>query len=351
MRTKKDVCRFFVGCFPNGLISLLIAQVLLLLGFALSLFTLLDCKFVVADVFDGDDSSAPPSNSTAWDTLDARTGFGFMSYQDASGVCLLEKWGNDEAKYNRDNQQGTETSVEETFSKYVDWLGPQWDKGRNYLFASLGGAFVVFAWVLTMMCIAHVRPLRILAAAIPVAGIVPLQLATLSILNSEFCLERNCNLGRSGIGTICASAMYFAGGIALLFTKNYTPKQGEVYYPEPLQQPRQEQRRRTSQNGGDVEMVDIVEDVSFVIEENRERRSSGHTEDVVIGDGLAEAQEIKPHMVFLHEDGEENNNHQHPLTNQPSPPYIIPASPPEETIPTVTDVRILDDGPKTKIAP
>mmetsp|Transcript_5936 Transcript_5936/g.11649 ORF Transcript_5936/g.11649 Transcript_5936/m.11649 type:complete len:355 (-) Transcript_5936:32-1096(-) len=353
MRNEKtkatDTCRCCAGCFPNGLISLLIAQVLLLLGFSLSMFTMFDCKFVVANVF-GSDSAAPPGNSTAWGELESRTGFGFLSYQDASGVCLLESWGSEESHPN--NGQGPPTSGEEQFYNYVDWLGESWATGRNCLLSSLGGAFVVFVWVLTMMCIAHIRPLRILAATIPVVGIMPLQLATLSVLNSEFCIERDCDLGRSGIAAICAGAMYFAGGITLCFTKKYSFKADcEEDISEPGEQ-MQEQRRR-SRNVGDVEMVsiaeDIVEEVSFVIEEDQGRRSSGHVEEVVIGDGLAEAQEIKPDMVFLHEDGEENNN-PGPSAVPPSP-IVLQATPPEEAIPTVTDVRILEDGPKTKIAP
>ena len=343
-KQAKDTCGYCVGCYPNGLVSLLIAQVLLLLAFLLSATAMFDCRFVVADVFDSN-SVSPPDNLTAW-TIDARTGFGFISYQDASGGCLIESWADEEQ--DRSNEQDAITSVETKVTNYIDWLGDDWAQGRNCLGSTLGGGFVVFIWIITMMCIAHIQPLRILAAAIPVLGIMPLQIATLSVLNSEFCTERDCNLGRSGIGAICAGAMYFAGGIALLFTKNYSRKREEEDGSEPREE-MQEQRRR-SRNEGDVEMVDIVEEVSFVIEDDRGRQNVGHVEEIVIGDGLAEAQEIKPDMVFLHEDGEENNN-PGPSAVHPSPPRVIQAAPPEEMIPTVTDVQILEDGSKTKVAP
>ena len=99
-------------------------------------------------------------------------------------------------------------------------------------------------------------------------------------------------------------------------------------------------------------MVDVA-DASYVIEDDRARQSAGVIDEIIIGDGMAEAQEIKPDMVFLHEDGEANVPNS-PAVAQPPPPAAAAATTTathEGDIPTVTDVHILDDESKTKVAP
>ena len=305
-----------------------------------------DCRFVEADVFDG--VSLPPDNFTAWDA-DARTGFGFISYQDASGNCMIEIWANDmdelESNHNKTNGNNV-TGLEEWdnyVENYMDWLGEDWERARYYLGFALGASFVVFVWIIAMMCIAHVWGLRMLAAAIPFFGIMPLQFASLSVLNSDFCEERRCDLDRSGVGAICAGSMFFAGGIALLFTKSYSPRRDEEIESEP-----ESYRQGSPGDPAGVEMVEIVEDASFVIEDDRAQENSNQVEEVVIGDGLAEALEIKPDMIFLHEDGDDNDNGMTAVHQ--SPPSAAAASA-QEVIPTVTDVLVVDELSKTKVAP
>lgn len=345
-----DVCGCCVGCYPNGLISLLIAQVLLLLGFLLTVTSMLDCIFVEADVYTSESILTAPDNNTLWDVND-RTGFGFISYQDPSGKCLIETWASENEQDSDGNIQEAEDQVED----YMNWLGEDWRRATYFLGFAVGASFILFVWVICMMCIAHNRPLRLLAAAIPLLGIMPLQLASLSVLDSDFCVERNCTLGRSGMASVCAGAMYFAGSVALCFMKRYSSNRDEE---EDIEQPAEQ--RQSSHQPAEVEMVEVaVEDASFVIEDDRARRSSGQMDEAIVGDGMAEAQEIKPDMVFLHDDGEAQEPS--PVAGYPSSPHVSAAasaavaSPAaaatEDEIPTVTDVQILDDGSKTKVAP
>ena len=99
-------------------------------------------------------------------------------------------------------------------------------------------------------------------------------------------------------------------------------------------------------------MVDIVEDASFVIEDDRARPNNGQVEEVVIGDGLTEALEIKPDMIFLHQDGDDRDGSPVVIQQSPRPPPAA-ATPSEAVIPTVTDVQVVDDESlsKTKVAP
>ena len=221
---------------------------------------------------------------------------------------MIEPWGDDFGDSLRPNNSSNISGVnitgpgdwEHYVEDYMDWLGDDWDRPRYFIGSAIGAAFVVFIWVLGMMCIAHVRSLRILAAALPFFGIMPLQFASLSVLNSDFCKERKCVLDRSGVGAVCAGFMYFAAGIALMFTKSFV----SIGDDELEAAPESYQQRSVDEPPG-IEMVDIVEDASFVIEDDRARAHANQAQSVVIGDGLAEALEIKPDMIFLHEDGEE----------------------------------------------
>lgn len=345
---NSDICGCCVGCYPNGLVSLLMAQVLILLGFILSAMSMIDCQFVQADVFAM--NSTPPDNDTAWAPGD-QTGFGFILYQDSTGNCIWEdSFEDDDHHNNSDGKDFNSTEMDEFEDQivdYLEWLGDDWERPRYCIGAAIGAAFVVFAWVIGMMCTAHTRVLRILVAAIPFFLIMPLQLASLSILTSDFCKERNCTLDRSGVAAICAGFMYFAAGIALVFTKNFARKENDTLEPAVPESQRQQQQQQPPRSPvphepAAIEMVDIVEDASFVIEDDRARANTNQAEEVVIGDGLAEATEIKAEMIFLHQDGEE--------LVLPSPPAAA-APTAAAVIPTVTDVHVLDELSKTKVAP
>lgn len=353
-KAEKDVCGCCVGCYPNGLVSLLLAQVLLLLGFLLSGTSMVDCRFVKADVYIEGDVGPPDLNSSWISSDDPRTGFGFISYEDVTGECKFKTW----AEADENQNVTTDEQVEDYVNDYIEWLGDDWDRGRQLLGSALGAAFIMFGWVIVMMCAAHIRPIRILAALIPLILLVPLQFATLSVLTSDFCLDRQCNLNRSGFAAIFAGLFYFLAGLTLCFTHNYVRQIPAEQSPMAASSsPSSSSRNNNNSNNnarnntsnlpaspGEVEM-EVIEDASFVIESTTGQRTHV-VEEVVIGDGLAEAQEIKPDMVFLHDDGE---IHRGPGHHVPSSPYI----PEQEVVPTVTDVQIIDEEVVTskKVAP
>jgi hypothetical protein len=276
---NEDAWGCCVALYPNGLVSLLIAQVLIFLGLLLSGAALFDCKFVVADVFD-ERNGLPPGNLTAplW-RPDDRTGFGFIFYEDATGECVVDDW-VDASEEN--NSTDTDVDVDRFIADYIDWLGGDWDGPRIMLGSAIGVSAFAFIWALVMICYARPWFYRILEALVPITVMAPLNFASLSVINSDFCSGRNCELGRSGISGLCAGIMCLFAGVALCFARNYS--KGEEEEPP-------------SQSG--LEMVEIAE---YVIEDERAaaRQPPGEIEDVVIGDGLAEATEIKPDMMLLH---------------------------------------------------
>lgn len=355
---EEDVCGCCVGGFyPNGLVSLLVAQILLLLGIMLSGASVADCRFVVADVFAQDiEDPLHAGLIDDWNN-NSRTGFGFLAFQNYTGSCSYSSWAEDESGNSDDGSNATNIEVLDNISEYVDWLGNDWEKARTTLFAGVCGALTVFVWSLTMICVAHTRKLRIFVGLLPVMVVMPLQLASMSVLGSNFCNERNCTLNRSGVASICAGVLYFAAAMALFLTKNYSKREGnESDNDFQGQQTSPEQGQEGDDMEVGVEMVDIVDDASFVIEGSHEpAHAGGGVEEVIIGDGLAEAHEIKPEpaMFVLPDD---------PGTGAamvlPAVPSVVAASAatsasaPDE-IPTVTDVQLLspDDESKTKVAP
>jgi hypothetical protein len=274
------------GCclelYPNGLVSVLFAQVFILLGWLLSMAGIFDCKFVVADVYDENNGLPPGNVTTALWGPDDRTGFGFIYYEDSSGECVVADWVEASEENENSTDTGVDVDVDRYIADYIDWLGDDWNTPRILLGTAAFISVLAFIWVLVMICYSRPRFYRILEAIVPIAVLAPLNFASLSVLNSDFCSGRNCELGRSGIAGLCAAIMCFLGGVALCFTRNYSKREEEE---APLE-------------AG----LEMVENAEYVIENERAaaQQPPGEIEEVVIGDGLAEAQEIKPDMMLLH---------------------------------------------------
>lgn len=245
------------------------------------------------------------------------TGFGFFFYQDSTGTCSSEIWFENATS-------GDDGEFPGDVKDYIQWLGDDWERVRSLLATAAFFGLGLLIWCLIMSCVAHMRHVRILVGIIPLLIIMPLQYASLTLLNSDFCSTRDCALGRAAIAGSCAGAIYIIASVGLFLTKNFAVNEDEDLDQFGIS-PEQRQPNASVPTGA-VEMVEIVEDASYVIEETR---AAGHVEEVVIGDGLAEAQEIKPDMIFLPEDGE--------TTSEAADGSA------EDEIPTVTDVQVLDD--------
>jgi hypothetical protein len=232
-KNNDDTCRCM--CYPNGGITVLLAQLLLLGGFILSADVMLGCDFVTADIHhhDGTDSTAliddqksPSSSFLSFsgesNATTTRRGFGFFNQQDANDLCHFQQMGS-----------GYQYSVKNTdyFVDYVDWLGPDWVLPRKLGLAALFSSVLIWIWLLLFSCVAHPRPLRLLLSSL-ILLVMPLQFGTLAILKSDFCQERHCTIGFTAKMNLAAGLVFLVSGLLICCTKNYSATRSEQHDDE-----------------------------------------------------------------------------------------------------------------------
>jgi hypothetical protein len=249
MKSRTDTC-CDCACYPNGVIAVLLAQLLLLGGFILSTGVMLGCDFVIADINSTDMSEYYYNNGTNTTTFlfgneseattaTTRRGFGFFNHQDANGLCHFEQMGN---QFVLNEINATDAVIDYTVD-YLDWLGPDWEMPRDLAIAAVSTSFLLWMWLLLLTCVSHPRTLRYILSGLIILVVMSLQFGTFAILGSEFCQERNCEIGRLSKFSIGAGMMFFVSGILLSSaTKNYpgilqannktTPRDEETHHVE-----------------------------------------------------------------------------------------------------------------------
>lgn len=221
---RNDTCGCM--CYPNGIITVLLAQLLLFFGFILSTGVMLGCDFVIADIghsnatdnnsttvflsFNGSETASEPQH---------RRGLGFFNHQDANGLCRYEQMGKDYQYILNETDAGA-VLIDYTVD-YVDWLGPDWEVPRDLGLAAASLSFLLWIWLLFFTCISHPRPLRYILSTLIILVAMSLQFGTFSILGSEFCEERNCEISRTSKLSIAAGFLFLVSGLLLCCTKNY----------------------------------------------------------------------------------------------------------------------------------
>ena len=217
---QDDACQCCGALYPNGLLPILSAQVLLLLGLLMGTGSLLDCEFVkvqTADLFAVDPFLFAQQLGNAT-TSTTTTGLGFFTFLDAKGNCVLLR----------------EDKHEYEFEDYSVFLGSDWCSGRSLGTVATVAAFLLWGWILALSCGAHKRALRWLLAFLVGVVVVVMFAVTFKALNSDLCrdeLERGCSFGRAaGLG-IFSVFCFFATGVALLFSKDY---RRDFKSPQPL---------------------------------------------------------------------------------------------------------------------
>ena len=224
MKSRIDTC-CDCACYPNGVIAVLLAQLLLLGGFILSTGVMLGCDFVIADIVNNNTNSENGSNTTTFlfgneseATTASRRGFGFFNHQDANGLCHFEQMGN---QFVLNETNATDAVIDYTVD-YLDWLGPDWEVPRDLAIAAASTSFLLWMWLLLLTCVSHPRTLRYILSALIILVVMSLQFGTFAILGSEFCQERNCEIGRLSKFSIGAGMMFLVSGILLsCSTKDY----------------------------------------------------------------------------------------------------------------------------------
>ena len=252
---QNDACQCCGAVYANGLLPILSAQVLLLLGILMGSATLLDCEFVkvrVDNLLEVQLFAAQLGNTTE------TTGLGFYTFQNSKGNCVLLQ--DDDNEYE--------------WEDYSAFLGSDWCSGRSLATVATGAATMLWIWILTMSCGAHKRSLRRMLAFLVSVVVVVMFSVTFKALNSDLChgeLEHGCSFGRAaGLG-IVSVACSFASGVALFFSQDY----GKVHKQS---QPTSRDSPRSSDTG--------------------ESQNDDASKQQEVWDGLGEAQEVPVDRQF-----------------------------------------------------
>jgi hypothetical protein len=198
--------------YRNGLIPLLVAQVLMVISFSLSFYATWDCHFVTVDaslvsgILDDIERSSDdfklnltvPSNSTT-------RGLGFFLWEGIDGDCTPH-----DTKYS-----------ENMYNLYHDFLGSDWNAPRVMATLTTVLAFFLMIWFFIFSCVAQPKVIRYGLAIVSIVLMPIFQSIPFMVLNSDFCNENDCSMGRSAKYAAGATSLYALIGVAFLFTQTF----------------------------------------------------------------------------------------------------------------------------------
>eukprot|EP00977_Amphora_coffeiformis_P008547 scaffold1933_cov165-Amphora_coffeaeformis.AAC.15 len=145
---------------------------------------------------------------------------------DANGDCRWEFWGDHYDENEEDWTSADDKEVEDYIKDYFDWMGHDWRRAAKLGASVFGLGFLLAVAAGVYGCVAHVRPIRVVMGAIALL-MASLQFSVLTVLNSDFCQHRNCELARSGHFAIAAGVLYLLAAPGFLWMKNYAPSSSQ----------------------------------------------------------------------------------------------------------------------------
>jgi hypothetical protein len=202
---NKDSCDC-VGCcrYPNGPIQLILAQILLFLGLMFSIEAMIDCRFVDATI-----ESVPkplPETLETYLPTGSRRGLGFFFWELENGEC---SWDLDD------------DLTDDLIEDYIDFLGGDWRAPRGMGITALTLSFVIWIWILVFSCVAHLRPVRYVVAALCLLILVAFQAVTFAVVTSDFCDDADCKMGRGARFSIGAIVCFFLTGHLFIVMRDH----------------------------------------------------------------------------------------------------------------------------------
>jgi hypothetical protein len=215
--SEKDTCEC-IGCcrYPNGPIPLILAQILLTMGALFSIESIRGCKFVEAKL-----EMFPvhlPDTLETYLPTESRRGLGFYFWELRNGKC---SWDLDD------------DLTDELMEDYKDFLGGDWRVPRGMGTTALIFSWVIWIWIIVFCCLAHLRPVRYVVAALclrPVRYVVTalcllilvvFQGVTFAVVTSDLCDDADCKMGLGARYSIAAVFCFFFSGHLFLVTRNH----------------------------------------------------------------------------------------------------------------------------------
>jgi hypothetical protein len=191
-------------------------QIILFAAFVLSLFAFGDCHFVTVprnqvnetllSSFFSESTSGPESESN-------EQGFGIFFFEESDGDC---SWDHNH--------------TESTFIEYWDYVGrSDWEVASNVAIAATCLGLFSLVWSFLFSCVAQPKMVRFSFAAFVLLVMPILQAVPFMLLESDFCDEHTCSLGRSSRCSIAAVVLFFVAGLLLFCTKYQWRKEWLTY--------------------------------------------------------------------------------------------------------------------------
>ena len=154
---RSDICAWKCCSYPNGIIPIIAAQVVLVIACLSSTGTMIDCDFAKAninttDILNTDHEAIVPDPDIR------RNSLGFFFFKAEDGEC---HW---------------EYETDENFENYMD-LTSDWHGARSCGSLAVGLGWALFAWSLFFSCVAHPKIPRFLLGGLLVL-VATLQAAT-----------------------------------------------------------------------------------------------------------------------------------------------------------------------------
>jgi hypothetical protein len=218
------VCGCRTCCsYPNKLWSILPAQIITLVAFAMSCTALFECRFVlvgaehnnVVDAFSIDVLWNGTIPEGIMNNSDPR-GLGFFAWETVDGSCSYG--------YLSD-------ATDNVFEMYSSFLGSDWKPPRAMAAVSVGMGFAVLIWMICILsCVAHKQRYRTILAFLLIIVLPLFQAVSLIALRTDFCIKY-CTIG--GVNAATAAAFYLFAGVLICFGTSDFP--GNPYRKSPRQ--------------------------------------------------------------------------------------------------------------------
>lgn len=175
----------------------------------LAMFAAGDCHFVTvnATLVDPYLTTIFPDTTITVQPNNKDRGLGFFVWEGVDGQCT---WMHEDYNY-----------TEAAWNKYSDFLGSDWDAPRAMACFAAAIAWTFLIWLLVMSCVAHIKIIRYVVAFALIVLLPIFQSITFAVLDSDFCADKDCQIGRSARFAAVAVGLYALTGILLLFTKDY----------------------------------------------------------------------------------------------------------------------------------
>jgi hypothetical protein len=186
-------------------VSLILAWLLLFVGWMCSFGVWYSCRFVYATI---DNSVGDlPETLKSYLPTGSRRGLGFFTWELKNGKCS-----------NTLGDKLTETLAETLVDSYTDFLGRDWRAPRGFGTTAVFLSYFSYIFLLchTILGKKLSRNMRYIFSAFCLVILVVFQSVTFAVITSDFCDKTDCELSQGARLSIAAVLCFFFSGLLFL---------------------------------------------------------------------------------------------------------------------------------------